>query len=106
MYPRCGVEPAAFSMYSFGMLWSGVRPGAHDLRGAKNRQASKNNVSNLIKMIEAVAVVASSVAGALALLITTCCFHIRRLRCATIECCGSKCTRDPMTTDELEMDTL
>jgi hypothetical protein len=57
-------------------------------------------------MIEAVAVVASSVAAALALLVTTCCFHIRRLRCATIECCGSKCTRAPMTTDELEMDTL
>jgi hypothetical protein len=57
-------------------------------------------------MIEAVAVVASSVAGALALLITTCCFHIRRLRCANIECCGSKCTRAPMTSEELEMDTL
>ena len=58
-------------------------------------------------MIEAVAVVASSVAAAVALLITTCCFHIRRLRCATIECCGgSKCTRAPMTAEELQMDTL
>lgn len=57
-------------------------------------------------MIEAVAVVASSVAAALALLITTCCYNVRRLRCATIECCGAKCARVPMTTDELQMDTL
>jgi hypothetical protein len=57
-------------------------------------------------MIEVVAVVASSVAGALALLITTCCFHMRRLRCETIECCGSKCTRAPMTSEELELDSL
>jgi hypothetical protein len=57
-------------------------------------------------MIEAVAVIASSVAAAVALLITTCCFHIRRLRCATIECCGSKCTRSPMTAEELQLDTL
>ena len=57
-------------------------------------------------MIEIVAVVASSVAGALALLVTTCCFNLRRLRCATIECCGSKCTREPMSAEELEMDAL
>jgi hypothetical protein len=57
-------------------------------------------------MIEAVAVVASSVAGALALLITTCCFHMRRLRCETIKCCGSACTRAPMTAEELQLDTL
>jgi hypothetical protein len=57
-------------------------------------------------MIEAVVVVASSVAAGIALLVTTCCYNIRRLRCATIECCGSKCTRAPMTSDELEMDTL
>jgi hypothetical protein len=57
-------------------------------------------------MIEIIAVVVSSIAAAVALLITTCCYNIRRLRCATIECCGSKCTREPMTTDELEMDTL
>jgi hypothetical protein len=57
-------------------------------------------------MIEAVAVIASSVAAALALLIATCCFHIRRLRCATINCCGATCTREPMSREELEMDTL
>jgi hypothetical protein len=57
-------------------------------------------------MIEAVAVVASSVAAALALLLTTCCYNIRRLRCATIDCCGSKCTRAPMTAEELQLDTL
>jgi len=57
-------------------------------------------------MIEAVAVIASSVAAAVALLITTCCFHIRRLRCATIDCCGSTCTRVPMTAEQLQLDTL
>ena len=107
VYPRYCVEPSSFTVHALGVLRGGVRPRVDDLRGAENRQASKNNVSNLINnMIEAVAVIASSVAAALALLVTTCCFHIRRLRCATIECCGSKCTRAPMTTDELEMDTL
>jgi len=57
-------------------------------------------------MLEVVAVVASSVAAALGLLITTCCFHIRRLRCATINCCGATCTREPMSREELEMDRL
>ena len=57
-------------------------------------------------MIEAVAVIISSVAAALALLVTTCCFHIRRLRCATINCCGAACTREPMSREELEMDRL
>jgi hypothetical protein len=57
-------------------------------------------------MIELFAVVISSVAGALALLVTTCCYNIRRLRCATIKCCGATCTREPMTSDELEMDSL
>jgi hypothetical protein len=57
-------------------------------------------------MIETVAVIVSSVAAALALLVTTCCFHLRRLRCATIDCCGSKCTRTPYTIDELQLDTL
>jgi len=56
--------------------------------------------------MEAVAVVASSVAAALALLITTCCFHMRRLRCETIQCCGGKCARSPMTAEELQLDTL
>ena len=57
-------------------------------------------------MIEAVAVIASSVAAALALLITTCCYNIRRLRCATIDCCGGTCVRSPMTAEELQLDTL
>jgi hypothetical protein len=48
VYPRCGLEPAAFSMYSFGMLWSGVRPRVDDSRRTTKWQASKNNVSNLI----------------------------------------------------------
>ena len=57
-------------------------------------------------MIEAVAVVASSVAAALALLVSTFCFHIRRLRCATIDCCGAKCIRENMSAQEMEMDSL
>jgi len=57
-------------------------------------------------MLEAVAVVSSSVAAALALLITTCCYNMRRLRCASIECCGSKCIRENMSAQEMEMDSL
>ena len=57
-------------------------------------------------MIEIVAVVASSVAGAMALVITTVCFNLRRLRCATIECCGSKCTRETMSAEELAADQI
>jgi len=57
-------------------------------------------------MIEIFAVAVSSIAAAVALLVTTCCYNIRRLRCATISCCGATCTREPMTRDELEMDSL
>jgi hypothetical protein len=57
-------------------------------------------------MIEIFAVAVSSIAAAVALLVTTCCYNIRRLRCATISCCGATCTREPMSRDELEMDSL
>ena len=56
-------------------------------------------------MIEIVAI-SGAISGGLALLITTCCFNIRRLRCANISCCGAQCTRDVMNTDELAADGL
>ena len=57
-------------------------------------------------MIELVAVFVSSIGAAIALLITTCCYNIRRLRCATIDCCGAKCIRENMSAQEMEMDSL
>ena len=57
-------------------------------------------------MIEVVAVIATSLGGAMALVITTVCFNLRRLRCATIECCGSKCTRETMSAEELAADQI
>jgi len=92
-------------LHTLGMLGRDMRSPTHVIRGTAAGHAQKKYVCHF-KMIEIVAVAVSSVAGALALLVTTCCFNIRRLRCATIECCGASCTRSPMSREDLEMDTL
>jgi len=83
-----------------------LRPRVDDLGRTTARHGQEKNVFNLINMLEVSAVIISSVAAAIALLVTTCCYNVRRLRCATIECCGAKCIRENMSAQELEMDTL
>jgi hypothetical protein len=44
--------------------------------------------------------------ASLTLIVTTCCYNIRRLRCTHIKCCGAECTRDLMSLEEIQADVI